>query len=129
MRMVKNLPLRFIKAVAEWEKRLSKGCAWLKLPCLFASSLCNCNCNHYQTKPWEVKCCHCHCGRIAHDSSQMEANEARILLGFPPNSRPTPSQVLLRVFYIYLILFIQLRLPESKFSTLHQLNSSFLIMS
>ncbi|KAJ1412518.1 DnaJ domain containing protein [Sesbania bispinosa] len=23
----------------------------------------------------------------------MDANEARILLGFPPNSRPTPSQV------------------------------------
>ncbi|XP_061366273.1 uncharacterized protein LOC133309509 isoform X1 [Gastrolobium bilobum] len=30
---------------------------------------------------------------ITHNSSQMDADEARILLGFPPNSRPTSSQV------------------------------------
>ncbi|XP_061366275.1 uncharacterized protein LOC133309509 isoform X2 [Gastrolobium bilobum] len=30
---------------------------------------------------------------ITHNSSQMDADEARILLGFPPNSRPTSSQI------------------------------------
>ena len=61
-------------------------------------------------------------------SSQMDANEARILLGFPPNSRPTTSQVFFffswPLFSIFFS-FIQLRLPKSEFASFINSSSVF----
>ncbi|XP_017415979.1 uncharacterized protein LOC108326894 isoform X1 [Vigna angularis] len=55
---------------------------WVLEFTLFVSALCN------QIHKLDAKCY-----SVTHSSSQMDAHEAKLLLGFPPNSRPTPSQV------------------------------------
>lgn len=40
--------------------------------------------------------------RIPSNSDMLADDEARVLLGFPPNSCPTPSQV----FYIFIFMYI-----------------------
>lgn len=50
-----------------------------------------------QTKSWGIS-------QPERNNRNMQGDEARVLLGFPPNSRPNASQVLL---FIYLFSFFQ----------------------